>query len=123
MAAPIFMVCMGYWMLGNRQMFYNEIIPIQYGNNALLTEHGIFDFSKGFDYTLVLLIFVFMFRFYRSIGKFGLKIIKKFYKFKTFSKINDDWDFCDEVDENIGFYFESLHGMTQKTFFANQVNM
>jgi hypothetical protein len=49
-----------------------------------------------------------MFKFYRGMGKFFLKIANKFYKFKKFSKINDDWDFCDEVDENIGYYFEGL---------------
>ena len=108
MAAPICMLLSGYWLLGNRQMFYNEIIPIQYGNHALLTDHNLIDYSYGLDYTIILLLFIIMFRFYRSVGKFFLRIVKKFYKFKTFSKINDDWDFCDEVDENIGYYFEGL---------------
>ena len=108
MAAPIFMLCSGYWMLGNRQMFYNEIIPIEYGNHALLTDHKPIDYSYGLDYTSILLLFIVMFKFYRGVGKFFLRIVKRFYKFKTFSKINDDWEFDDEVDENIGFYFEGL---------------
>ena len=89
-------------------MFFNEIIPIQYGTNALFTDHKPFDFSRGIDYTLILLFYVVLFIYFRRIGKFGLRLIKKCYKFKKFEKINDDWDFCDEVDENIGFYFEGL---------------
>ena len=108
MSAPVFMVCMGYWMLGNRQMFYNEIIPIQYSNDALLTNHRPFDYTKGIDYTMVLLIFVLMFTFYRGIGKAFLKVVQRFCKFKTLSHINEEWDFDCKVDENIGNYFEGL---------------
>ena len=26
--APVFMICFGYWQLGNRQIFFNEISPV-----------------------------------------------------------------------------------------------
>jgi hypothetical protein len=58
MYAPVIMLFFGYWMMGNRQMFYNEHIEVEYGNKSLLTSHVPFDFSKGLDYTLVILIFV-----------------------------------------------------------------
>lgn len=51
MVAPIMMMSFGYWFLGNRQMFFNEHVDVQYANGSKLVDHAAFDFSKGFDYS------------------------------------------------------------------------
>jgi hypothetical protein len=75
MLAPVLMLCFTYWLLGNRQMFYNEHIGITYSNSALFTKHEPFDFSKGVDVTLLILFFIPLFLFFRKVGKIFLKVL------------------------------------------------
>lgn len=56
--APIFMLCFGYWQLGNRHMFFNEIPTLETSSDGVDPGHHIFDYSKGLDYTIILVIFI-----------------------------------------------------------------
>jgi hypothetical protein len=37
--APIVFLIMGYWAMGNKQIFYNEVYPMQYENAPIVTGH------------------------------------------------------------------------------------
>jgi hypothetical protein len=40
--APVLMMINGYWLLSNRQMFFNTVIPISQANQLIKTEHKLF---------------------------------------------------------------------------------
>ena len=56
--APLGMLLMGYWYLGNRQMFFNEINTREKKFESPDPDHHAFDFSKGVNHTIPLLICV-----------------------------------------------------------------
>ena len=58
MWAPMFMLSFGYWQLGNRQMFFNQIPQINHKNEIYDPKHKFFDYSEGYNYTLIYLIFI-----------------------------------------------------------------
>jgi len=58
MWAPIFMLTFGYWQLGNRQIFFNQIPQITHKNEIYDPKHDLIDFSDGYNYTLLYLIFI-----------------------------------------------------------------
>ena len=43
--APIFMLSFGYWALGNRQMFFGEVPPIEFASDNIDPGHHLFDFE------------------------------------------------------------------------------
>jgi hypothetical protein len=65
--APLVMVLFAYWQLGNRQQFHNEGSDIRYASMPAEPNHKPFDYSKGYDYTLLLLVFVPFFLFYDAV--------------------------------------------------------
>jgi len=40
--APVMMMIFGYWYLGNRQMFFNEVMPIEHISQDVVTDHKLF---------------------------------------------------------------------------------
>lgn len=56
--APLSMLLSGYWLLGNRQMFFNEVNYVVNANDVSTPNHHILDFSKGVNGSLFLLIFI-----------------------------------------------------------------
>ena len=56
--APVVMLMFGYWQLGNRQIFFNEKIVFKYLSEISDPNHRLFDYSKGPDHTILLLIFL-----------------------------------------------------------------
>lgn len=45
--APTMMVLFGFWQLGNRQLFFNEVMPMVHMNEATDPSHYYLDFGKG----------------------------------------------------------------------------
>lgn len=69
--APILMIIFGYWQLGNRQIFFNEVEPLVNANDVRPCKHYYFDFSKGVDHTvpflIYLLVIIFFDRFFKAL--------------------------------------------------------
>lgn len=56
--APITMLMNAYWLLGNRQMFFNEVHYIEYASDTPRPGHYAFDFTKGINGALMVLAFI-----------------------------------------------------------------
>ena len=55
--APAFMLANGYWVLGNRQMFFNEWAPKDHTFGEILDpKHYLFDFTDGPNHLAPILI-------------------------------------------------------------------
>lgn len=61
--APIFLVIFGYWQLGNRQAFYNEVNSRNYSGEVLDPGHKLFDYEDGLNSTFIYLGFTLFFIF------------------------------------------------------------
>ena len=76
--APVIMFTFGYWQLGNRQIFFNEKIVLEYIGKINDPKHSLFDYSKGPDHTILLLVLlpVFWFQsgFIPGLQKLGIKM-------------------------------------------------
>lgn len=64
MYAPLFMLAFGYWQLGNRQMFFNDVPTISHKNEMYDPGHALIDYTAGYNYTMVYLIFLVVFLFF-----------------------------------------------------------
>lgn len=116
------MIIFSYWQLTNRQMFFNEVELKQYSNEIVKPAHVLFDYSKGIDHTIFLLMFIPLFIFWNSFLNFFIAVFRKVGLHKKKS---------DEVvfDENLGEYWDNLIGQEQKRWFTkdthnrNQLNI
>jgi len=69
MYAPLFMLAFGYWMLGNRQMFFNDIPKISHMNEIYNPGHALIDYTQGYNHTVAILIFFALFLFFNLYAK------------------------------------------------------
>jgi hypothetical protein len=75
--SPILMLCAGYWYLGNRQIFFNEYAHIEENFGEVKdTGHRVFDYSKGPDHTIMLLIIAICVLFQRNIVKVIMRTLQ-----------------------------------------------
>lgn len=81
--APLTMLVNAYWLLGNRQMFFNEIYYIDYASDLPSPGHYAFDFTKGINGSLMVLAFIPVFLFLFAGYKKIFNLITK-YRFKSF---------------------------------------
>ena len=102
--APLLMIINGYWLLTNRQMFHNESVFRNQQSSPVLTNHKLFDYSNGMDFSIMIILGILVFAFLKL-------IIHNFHRlglylriFKRMSKLNDNWEF-NKVNEHIGNYF------------------
>jgi len=118
-SCPVIMMCLGYWYLGNRQMFFNKFSPIEDAFGEIADpQHYLFDYSEGADHTLILLIFIPIFIFHRKViqgvswlfGKCGLLNLG------TLNMIQNE---TINIDENLGHFSQCLSGIDQKRWFAD----
>ena len=54
--APIFMMMFGYWQLGNRQQFFNDMPIRRHRNEVANPQHSLIDYTDGYNYTLIFII-------------------------------------------------------------------
>ena len=64
MFAPMFMMAFGYWQLGNREQFFNEIPEITERSEHYDPKHALIDYDLGPNYTMILLAFFVLFGFF-----------------------------------------------------------
>ena len=122
MKAPIGMAIIGYYMLGNRQMFFDEMPKINYSSQPYNPGHSLIDYDGGLNVTFVMFVvgvMILIFGFYNiALQKFG-RMIKLFKIPKTEKGENgeeseeicdENWEITLDVDEKLGRYFECLKG-------------
>ena len=108
--APWFMICFGYWQLGNRQIFFNEISEKLIKKEEYDPNHKLFDYSKGLNHTALFLLYIPLFGFFRPFIKL-LRRIASFFKFFNQPKgIDLDWNIDLNIDEDLGNYWNCLRG-------------
>lgn len=131
--SPIVFLASAYWLLGNRQMFFNELATVNHKNDVPNPNHALFDFSNGFNGAVMVLFFWVLFLFSNLYDKLTLRIsrillgpfnyIQKLIKRRQVStekkrrKLNLD-DFLDEdfqikgtINENLDNYWATLPGI------------
>lgn len=108
--APIFFLFFGYWALGNKQIFENEVKPIAYSNAPVNTGH------KGWPYVgpdlpvficAVVYLFALIFE-----TLWNVCLVK--------CKISDP-PVPEEVDEKLGNYWECVSSAYRKKWLAEEV--
>jgi hypothetical protein len=90
--APLFMMCFGYWQLGNRQIFFNEAHLKNIQSDEYNPGHKLIDFSKGINHTALFLIFTPIFFFFRPSLKLLKKVALSLKIIKLIKGISIDWD-------------------------------
>jgi hypothetical protein len=73
--SPIVFLGTAYWQLGNRQMFFNEVSIISRKNETMNPNHFLFDFTNGFNSSLMILVFFICFNFTTIIDTANLRVV------------------------------------------------
>jgi len=103
--APIFMFAFGFWVLGNRQIFFNHIEIKHHDNEIEDPGHGLFDFLKGINPTVFILVILVPL----VLQRFTVLILKPI--LSRFGLVRDSGASMGlDVDEGLGTYFGSLAG-------------
>jgi hypothetical protein len=108
--APILMYLLGYWAIGNRQLFDKELYPKEYYGTE--TDPGHSMFSPYWDATYVCLI-------YLVLSLLGQLITPKIASNFT-CKFFKNWEEQD-IDENLGQFWSNLSAFDQKLWYTNEV--
>lgn len=137
---PVLMFLSGFWQLGNRQIFFDEVNEKTRLYEHPTTDHyGLaFDFFKKIDHTALLLMYLAFFVSFHKIVKYARKILKhcsKFEKLRIDKKAkkgqvlkhtleNPEID-ADElnVDEGLDKYWQCLPGQDQKRWFTKESHL
>ena len=99
-------------------MFFNEVELKQNQRDVVDSKHSVFDFSKGFDHTIIFIILIIFMFFFNNIMSYMTKILIKLNLHKEVKSI-DEMDF----NENLGSYFECIIGQEQKRWFTKETHM
>ena len=114
--SPFFLICFGYWILGNRQEFFNAAEEKIHSSDITDPTHDMFMYKKdqgGVNYTIIFLIFIPVFVFFENII-IAIRFIS--YKIGCWhqGKHTDIyWRLTSAVDENLGNYWRSIKGAMQ----------
>ena len=115
--APFFMLCLGYWALGNRQVFFGEASNIMYSSSNHNPLHKLLDYSKGLNGTILLVGYVFFLLLNIFFEGLLINCLKKLNVIKKDSVLDQDFD----VDENLDTYWKCLRAIDQKNWYAREV--
>ena len=101
--APIGMFALGYWALGNRQIFFNDPQEMIFSNKEGDPKHELF--SSGVHVILCLLLFVMIvgFHFFRKLWS-----LAKYFCSCCFKEETQSTDICN--DEKLPKFWEALKG-------------
>lgn len=118
-----------YWFLSNRQMFFNESLPFEIMNDHFSTNHYLFDFSKGFNGSTMVLAFIPLFVFKSVMNDYLMKLISfirySFRKEKPAFTYYIDGKYCFKdgvnINENLPDYFRVLQGIDQKRMYTKEL--
>ena len=61
------MMIFGFYQLGNDQMYFNEVMEMEYKDEPIIKRYYIHDYSRGVDATIFILIFLFIILFQTKI--------------------------------------------------------
>ena len=117
------MVLLGYWQLGNRQMFFNSPAELVNAKDVVDSAHTFFHSEDGLShiYLLILMIPTFMF-FKWNVHKLQ-RVLYCLKLFKPNEHFDQDWNLTINLDEDIGKYWECIPGMRQKRWFAQVTHL
>jgi len=108
--APLLMMVFGYWTMGNKQIFSNVIVPHQYTNGIVETDHR-GDPDVGVELPLFIIGCIML------VYYLILNPIKICCKRNGYCKTAED----DDVDEDLGTYYECLSAGDRKRWLAEEV--
>ena len=83
--------------------------------------HSLFDYTKGPNWTLIILFFSFYFLFYDRTFKYKSKLFKKFGVFDKIEGVDENFKITRQINENLGEYWDALPAKMQKRWFAQEV--
>ena len=111
--APLMMMVFGYWQIGNRQQFFNAMPTITHKNEVYDPGHALIDYTEGWNFTAMFLIFLVIFACFNIYGKFLQSIGRCLGLFKEVKVdgelvVDDDWEWRLDIDEELGQYWECL---------------
>ena len=107
--APVSMFILGYWALGNRQIFYGDAEKIYHENEIVDPKHSLVEWDDLFKHEGLILILLAVL--------IVSKICMFIYNLYQSSVLVDD-DAAE--DEGLAPFWNSLTGEVQKKFFANE---
>ena len=119
--APFFLLIFSYWMLGNRQIFFNESKERTNQTDPADPQHYLFQYEDGANYTVIFLIFIPIFFFFEYI-LIGIRFI--FYKIGCWKQMKGtdlSWNLLFAVNEHLGSYWKSLRGQNQLRWFFKEL--
>ena len=108
--APIAMAMVGYWALGNRQMFFNENREIAHLNVSPDPGHPLVSFKYGVNHTHLVLLFLIYLVIASLFGDWLYAALDKCGFARKQKKV--------DVDEGLDSYWEALVGKEQKEWYA-----
>lgn len=106
--APIFMLLSLYWILGNNQMFGNELSKIEHQRGVIDPLHPIINLGSGIKADLMILLLIPIYLLFKIV--YNLRSIGK-----------NKWDEDPPMDEDLGTYWQSISGSNQMVMYATEV--
>jgi hypothetical protein len=111
------MLCMMFWVLGNKQMFNSHVPYIQSKNSPIDPMHPLIDFSDINDLghhieSMIMLLIVFY------------VLVKLFFRIRygeSVSTLKVDNESHFEMDEGLSNYYNSIKGFNQKEIYAREL--
>lgn len=120
--APLSGLAMGYWYLGNRQIFFNEWALLEDAFGEMVgAKHYLFDYTKGPSHTLpILLALPCMLFFEQFLRLITLKLLPCIGCLRAPDE--DEKAKADRVkaNEDLGYFWECLSGIAQMRWYAQE---
>jgi len=122
------MMLFGYWQLGNRQQFFNDMPLRRHRNEVANPQHALIDYTQGYNYTILLLVYFVIFFFFEFNSIVLKKLGQLFNVFKQMTVqgepfVDNEWNVMKTADEHLGRYWECLKGMDQKQWYVNEAHL
>jgi len=109
--APVFLLFFGYWIMSNKQLFGNTVLPLQRTNEVIQTDHKIFS-NIQVDQSFPLLLFSCLFFICVFFNDTFLALFRK-------CRVMDEEEEI-EVDEDLDTYFGSLSQVDKKIWYFDE---
>ena len=102
-------------------MFFSEFNTIKTKSDVMNPGHTLFDYSKGVDATVMVLVFAPLICWSRLNNHLMKKLIQKLRIAKKLAFCDEEWNITVDINENLGDYWQCLTGIDQKRWLAKQV--
>jgi len=121
--APICMLILGYWQLGNREMFFNSPSELENARDVADSQHTLFHGEDGLSHIYIFICFLPIFGFFEP---YLFRLQQLMFKMKLFAPSEHfdlEWNLTVDMDEDLGKYWECIPGMKQKRWFAQVTHL